>query len=58
MRNSRRIRWSAAAVLLAGALAVVIFGVPTRGLALEEISVAHEPEESEAAPLSTRRSQA
>lgn len=45
-------------VLLAGALAVVIFGVPTRGLALEEISVAHEPEESEAAPLSTRRSQA
>lgn len=45
-------------VLLVGALTVMIFGVPTRGLALEEISVAREDEGSDGAPLNTHRSEA
>jgi MFS transporter, putative metabolite:H+ symporter len=45
-------------VLLVGAVTVMIFGVPTRGLALEEISVAREDEQSGGAPLNTHRSEA
>jgi putative MFS transporter len=45
-------------VLLVGALTVMIFGVPTRGLALEEISVAREGEKSGGAPLNSHRSEA
>ncbi|MBB5503412.1 MFS transporter [Paraburkholderia sp. MM5384-R2] len=45
-------------VLLVGALTVLILGVPTRGLALEDIAVAHEATGSEDVPKNARRSDA
>lgn len=45
-------------VLLVGALTVLILGVPTRGLALEDISMTHEGTGSDDVPLNARGSDA